>query len=402
MHNSLYPNSLKKHMKKVNITYVGEIETISEQLKNPVELYSQLTHYENAIIAFQEIKDSKIKPDVIICDENINGMYSLDLFKLVSKLEGFNPVFILVTICKVNDHLLQRALSLKIDDVIEFPFKQQQLEKRIKFLVAQKKDEKKMVFKKKSRLKIKTNFAKRAFDIFFSFLALLMLSPILIIVGLLIKIDSKGPFLFISKRVGTGYKIFDFYKFRSMKTGAENLIDSMKDQNQYKTEIDRNAKSAETCNECESLGHECSPMLFVDGNHICEKLFFQKKRNDGSSFMKFKNDPRVTKLGHFLRKSSIDELPQLFNILKGDMSFVGNRPLPIYEAEQLTTDDWSQRFNAPAGLTGLWQVTKRGKSDMSEDERKQLDNTYAKNHSFWGDISLILKTFPALAQKENV
>ena len=106
--------------------------------------------------------------------------------------------------------------------------------------------------------------------------------------------------------------------------------------------------------------------------------------------------------GHFLRKSSIDELPQLFNILKGDMSFVGNRPLPIYEAEQLTTDDWSQRFNAPAGLTGLWQVTKRGKSDMSEDERKQLDNTYAKNHSFWGDISLILKTFPALAQKENV
>ena len=118
--------------------------------------------------------------------------------------------------------------------------------------------------------------------------------------------------------------------------------------------------------------------------------------------MKFKDDPRVTKLGAFLRKSSIDELPQLLNILKGDMSFVGNRPLPLYEAEQLTSDEWSERFNAPAGLTGLWQVSKRGKADMSEEERKQLDNTYARTHSFFGDILLILRTFPALTQKESV
>jgi lipopolysaccharide/colanic/teichoic acid biosynthesis glycosyltransferase len=118
--------------------------------------------------------------------------------------------------------------------------------------------------------------------------------------------------------------------------------------------------------------------------------------------MKFVNDPRVTKLGQFLRKSSIDELPQLVNIFKGDMSFVGNRPLPLYEAEQLTSDEWSERFNAPAGLTGLWQVNKRGKSGMSEAERKELDNTYARTHTFFGDMSLILKTIPALTQKENV
>ena len=84
------------------------------------------------------------------------------------------------------------------------------------------------------------------------------------------------------------------------------------------------------------------------------------------------------------------------------MSFVGNRPLPLYEAEQLTTDKWSLRFNAPAGLTGLWQVSKRGKSDMSEEERKELDNTYARTHTFLGDIKLIFRTFPALTQKENV
>jgi len=84
------------------------------------------------------------------------------------------------------------------------------------------------------------------------------------------------------------------------------------------------------------------------------------------------------------------------------MSIVGNRPLPLYEAEKLTTDKYALRFLAPAGLTGLWQVEKRGKGKMSEEERLMLDNTYAENHSFWYDIKLILKTIPALLQKENV
>ena len=97
-----------------------------------------------------------------------------------------------------------------------------------------------------------------------------------------------------------------------------------------------------------------------------------------------------------------DRCTQLFNVLKGDMSIVGNRPLPLYEAEQLTSDDWGERFLAPAGITGLWQVEKRGKGEMSEEERKALDNKYAKNFSFWNDIRLILKTIPALFQKENV
>jgi len=104
---------------------------------------------------------------------------------------------------------------------------------------------------------------------------------------------------------------------------------------------------------------------------ICEHWYFeQKKKQDVSTFVKIKNDPRVTKIGNFIRNTSIDELPQLINVLKGDMSIVGNRPLPLYEAEQLTSDDWSARFMGPAGITGLWQVELRGKKELCQKKKK--------------------------------
>ena len=103
-----------------------------------------------------------------------------------------------------------------------------------------------------------------------------------------------------------------------------------------------------------------------------------------------------------MRNTSIDELPQLLNILKGDMSIVGNRPLPLYEGEKLTTDQSVQRFLAPAGLTGLWQVNKRGKGKMSNEERADLDNRYAEEWSLWLDVKLIFRTLGVFIQKENV
>jgi lipopolysaccharide/colanic/teichoic acid biosynthesis glycosyltransferase len=119
--------------------------------------------------------------------------------------------------------------------------------------------------------------------------------------------------------------------------------------------------------------------------------------------VKIANDPRITRIGRILRNTSIDELPQLWNVLRGDMSIVGNRPLPLYEAEKLMTDQHMGRFIAPAGITGLWQVMKRGKGgDMSEDERKALDNEYAQQYSLKKDLGIILRTIPALFQKENV
>jgi len=107
-------------------------------------------------------------------------------------------------------------------------------------------------------------------------------------------------------------------------------------------------------------------------------------------------------VGAFLRNSSLDELPQLFNVLLGDMSLVGNRPLPLYEAETLTTDVWAERFMAPAGITGLWQIKKRGQDDMSVEERIGLDIAYANRNNFMYDLWIMANTPTALIQKSSV
>lgn len=200
---------------------------------------------------------------------------------------------------------------------------------------------------------------KRAFDILVASLALIVLSPVFLLIALAIRIESKGPIFYIAKRAGRGYKIFNFYKFRTMIVGADSKISEYSHLNQY------NAST------------------------------------EGPKFYKIENDPRITKVGAFLRKSSLDELPQLINVLLGDMSLVGNRPLPLYEAATLTTDEWAKRFLAPAGITGLWQIKKRGNKDMSVEERIKLDIYYANKYNFAYDLWIMANTPTALIQKTN-
>jgi len=156
--------------------------------------------------------------------------------------------------------------------------------------------------------------------------------------------------------------------------------------------------------ESEMMISDDEVMLVGDDFVVAESDFNKQKEEDiNNAFVKIENDPRITKVGRFIRKYSIDELPQLFNILKGDMSIVGNRPLPLYEAEKLTIDTSIDRFMAPAGLTGLWQVEERGKGgNMSAEERKQLDILYGQTYTFSMDIKIICRTLTAFIQKENV
>ena len=299
-------------------------------------------------------------PDVII----IEVADTEKCFAFISKIKKDPLLKGLVLILLSNGQqtgLRKKAMSYKVNDLYLQPFPVDDLCERIIFLVKFKLIKPQLSDLSKIDVNFKMPFYKRAFDVLASGIALLLLSPLLIVVAAAVAIESRGPVIFKSKRVGTGYHIFDFYKLRSMRNNANKELDSLSNLNQY------------------------------------------DKSNAGkTTFVKLKNDPRVTKVGAFIRKYSIDELPQLYNVFKGDMSLVGNRPLPLYEAETLTSNEWTMRFLGPAGLTGLWQVSRRGREDMSERERKKLDNFYAQNFSFWLDVKIIFKTIPAMVQKEKV
>jgi lipopolysaccharide/colanic/teichoic acid biosynthesis glycosyltransferase len=250
---------------------------------------------------------------------------------------------------------------------------------------------------------------KRLFDVGASVLALLLLSPVFLLVALLIKLESRGPIFYASKRVGRNYRVFDFYKFRSMRTNADSLVSKMTNLNHYGVS---NTVRKDSCGEGRQNGKSNrvqqeeladDRLLFSDEGWVRESDWIKKQEaGQEKTFFKIQNDPRITRVGRFIRNTSIDELPQLLNVLKGDMSIVGNRPLPLYEAEKLTTDEDIARFLAPAGLTGLWQVTERGKKATSNNSRKELDVRYAYEYSFSLDMWILIRTPLALFQSENV
>lgn len=235
-----------------------------------------------------------------------------------------------------------------------------QFTRKIKQLAADEESRKREYLRESLRLTGKA--AKRAFDICVSGGLLLALSPVFLAIAAAIRLESKGSVFYVAPRAGKRYQIFKFYKFRTMVADADKRVNDLAHLNQYDKD----------------------------------------DANGGPVFFKLSNDPRVTRIGAFLRNTSLDEIPQLINVLKGDMSLVGNRPLPLYEAATLTTDKYAERFIAPAGITGLWQVKKRGKKDMSVDERIGLDIDYAKKNSFFYDMRILANTPGALIQKENV
>ena len=192
---------------------------------------------------------------------------------------------------------------------------------------------------------------KRLIDVVCSFLGVLVLSPLFIIIAIIIKTTSKGPVFFSQKRVGKNGKEFDMYKFRSMVVNAEELKEKLADQN------------------------EMSGPMF-----------------------KMKDDPRVTKVGKFIRKTSIDELPQLWNVIKGDMSLVGPRPSLPKEVAQF--EDWMhKRLEVKPGLSCFWQVS--GRHNIDFEDWMKLDIKYVEENSTWVDIKLIFKTVGVLLGDKN-
>lgn len=303
-----------------------------------------------------------------------------------------------------------------INDTLDCNASITELNKKIQFIS----DRENMLFDdqqpKYRMLRFKIPLWKRVFDVLFAIIVLILTSPIFILTAIAIRLESKGPVIFKSKRVGANYTIFNFLKFRSMYQDAEERLKEVAKEagNQY-AEMNKKAEQPAMVSldmsanmmisdDTDMMIADDEVMLVGDDFVISETDYSKEKKEEiENAFVKIENDPRVTKVGKFIRKFSIDELPQLFNILKGDMSVVGNRPLPLYEAEKLTIDTSIDRFMAPAGLTGLWQVEERGKGGMmSAEERKQLDIKYGQTYNFWLDMKILFRTFFAFVQKENV
>ncbi len=193
---------------------------------------------------------------------------------------------------------------------------------------------------------------KRVFDVVVVSVLLVLLAPVFLITAIAIKLDSPGPVLYAAPRVGTGGRAFQFLKFRSMVVDADRLKEKLRDRNE----------------------------------------------TDGPLF-KIRNDPRITRVGRFIRKYSIDELPQLWNVLRGDMNLVGPRPLPVKDLEGIEADPetaywFDLRHQVPPGITGLWQVM--GRSDLGFKDMVQYDIHYVQNWSPWLDLKILLLTVPAV------
>ena len=208
---------------------------------------------------------------------------------------------------------------------------------------------------KKTFNEITYSFLKRTVDITASATALLLLSPVFLVTSLAIRKDSDGPAMFTQKRIGKDGKLFEIYKFRTMVPDADKKLFEMLEKD-------------------------------------------EKAREEYKLNKKLKNDPRITKLGNFLRKTSIDELPQLLNVLKGDMSLVGPRPYLPREKEDMG-DYYNTIIESKPGITGLWQVS--GRSNTTFEDRLEFDKEYTENKGFFYDMGLLTKTVGVVIHKDG-
>ena len=401
----------------IGVVYLGNNEKTQERLKYiPGQSVKMTTAYKDAASACTpRIPNEHF---IVFFEKNIRNE---DITAITYLRKNCPEVYIILLTDKLSDEERKVYQKCGINDTINKEASITELNKKVQFISARES----ILFNNQNAkykiLKFKIPLWKRAFDIIVSAMAIFFLSPVFIITAIAIKLESKGPVVFKSKRVGTNYTIFDFLKFRSMYVDAEQRLKEVsKGHNQYaEKEEEEDTKSTvitsplgeEAEQQMFDMGMESEMMIsdeeimLVGDDFVVAESDFNKKKEEeiNNAFVKVENDPRITKVGRFIRKYSIDELPQLFNILKGDMSIVGNRPLPLYEAEKLTVDTSIDRFMAPAGLTGLWQVEERGKGgNMSAEERKQLDIIYGQTYNFALDMKIIFRTLTAFIQKENV
>jgi lipopolysaccharide/colanic/teichoic acid biosynthesis glycosyltransferase len=298
-----------------NVFYIGDNTNTLQNISDTLQVgYSSAISFQQAVSYLKELHRENINFNAVFIDLPYDkaGLRQFHRYFTNSSFATLPLIYLSTNLSDQDrDELTNICL---VDDIIHPTRDIFTIRERISFLTRIKAS----LSKGRGSVTVEHDFSlyegtgsvvKRIFDIMISSMAILVISPLFLLIALLIKLDSSGPIFYNSYRAGRGYRIFKFYKFRTMKVGADRMVTSLSHMNQY------HGKEA--------------PVFF-----------------------KVNNDPRVTGIGAFLRNTSLDELPQLFNVLKGDMSLVGNRPLPLYEASSLTTNEWAERFVAPAGIAG--------------------------------------------------
>ncbi len=368
VHNAL--DKIINPEKSTGFFYIGKNKNKIDFLIKAFDSGYVADNASSAIAILKRIKEIELTPDIIIID----AVPEEPALKEFDRFVVTNPWYILVPCVmdasgKSEEEVAKCRKVISLDEIIDLSIlDSEKLLLKVDFLKKIKMQPKHHLAGKSIQTSSLNNtwepkdIFKRAFDITVASIAILILSPLIFLIALAIRIESGSPIFYVSKRAGRGYRIFDFYKFRTMVVDADKKIDQVLHLNQY-----------------DSSATGKKPLFF-----------------------KASNDPRVTRIGAFLRNTSLDELPQFFNVIKGDMSLVGNRPLPLYEAASLTTDELAARFMAPVGITGLWQIKKKGYKKMSVEERINLDIAYVDKNNFMYDLWIMANTPSALIQKTDV
>jgi lipopolysaccharide/colanic/teichoic acid biosynthesis glycosyltransferase len=340
--------------------YIGDVADVFANLSSRLGHGLSLASADQVISTLASIEArQEALPLVIIIDQAYQRAELKKLNQFLLGSGSLRSVALVFNLARLSASEKEEVISARmVDELIDLDGEIDSIAGRVRFInkmktAASVSSEKVRIETANEHLMGSISFSKRMFDLVCSVLLLIIFFPVMVAIAVAIKLESKGPVFYNSYRAGRGFQIFKFFKFRTMKVGADRMIQSMSHLNKYNT-------------------------------------------SNGAVFFKINNDPRITRVGKFLRSTGLDELPQLFNVISGDMSIVGNRPLPLYEANTLTTDEWAERFAAPAGITGLWQVQEKLNSILSAEDRIKTDIYYSRRHNFMMDFRIMIRTIPIL------
>lgn len=340
-----------------NLFYVGENISLVANLSRAYHMgYASSVNLSQAIAYLRELQKEECQLRGFLVDVPLHQLHLSNFLQYIAGTPYANLPVLYVSTHLTQAEIREMSSGQLVDDIVHPIRDIFTIGDRIVFLGKVKAER---VMQKQPRSDFATrsqellrSVVKRCADILVAALLLFLTAPLMALIAILIKLDSRGPVCHNTYRAGRGYRVFKLYRFRTGKVGAARLVTSLSQLSMF--------------------------------------------RDHGATFIKACHETGLTHFGKFLRSTSMESLPQLINVLKGDMSLVGNSPLPLNEASTLTSDEFAERFNAPAGITGLWQVSKL---QGEYSARLKYDLEYAGARSLALDLKIMLLTPAAVLRK---